>query len=120
MHWQASQQVGDSALRQAERKEVQGEASFWKLLVMLLMHLCPDSERHEQPWDVAESGKEAEAAELPTDFSHALLSVTVCACAVYTHTVYVVFVHYARGCVKIEAALLALLMCMHRCKKKPL
>lgn len=69
---------------------------------------------------MAEFGKEAEAAEIPTDFSHALLSVTVCACAVYTHTVYVVFVHYARGCVKIEAALLALLMCMHRCKKKPL
>lgn len=48
--WRQQQQGGNSVLWQAERKEVQGEAGFWNLLVILLVHLRPDSERHGQPW----------------------------------------------------------------------
>lgn len=61
---------------------------------------------------VAGSGKEAEAAKLPTDLSQASLCVTVCAHTGYTHTVCVMFAHFAWGCVKMEAVLLALLMCV--------
>lgn len=42
-------QGGDSVLRQAERKEAQGEGSFWNILVMLLMHLCTDSRGTNNP-----------------------------------------------------------------------
>lgn len=68
--------------RQAERKEAQGEVSFWDLLVMLLLHLCPDSERHEQPWMLLSLGRK-QSVLLTSAMCY---SAALCVCVLCAHT----------------------------------